>query len=46
MSTYNENEKELREMLINTIFKSLEVPDDHDTDTLDLVARLLVKRAS
>ena len=45
MSTYNEKEKELREMLIKTIFKSLEDPDEVSTGTLDLVASLLVKRA-
>ena len=45
MSTYNEKEKELREMLIKTIFKSLEDHDEVSTGTLDLVASLLVKRA-
>ena len=45
MSTYNEKEKELREMLIKTIFKSLETPDEVSTGALDLVASLLVKRA-
>ena len=45
MNTYNEKEKELREMLIKTIFMSLEDPDEVSTGTLELVASLLVKRA-